>query len=128
MNRIGQIKEKRRFPRLNDRILIFSKTAESLEPVRDITKNISSSGLMFEPCRSISPQTIFDLEIYQPLRESKREFISISILAKVKWVTQINIPDKYEGSNKYRIGVEFIEIDDRERKWIAGYVQDKLNA
>ena len=126
---IAHLKERRRFSRLNERIFIFCRfmEEEDVDIIKGFANNVSAGGLMFEIERSIPPQTIFSLEIYQPLIQSKEEFISISASAKVKWATQIDSADKYGNSNKYRIGVEFVEIDDGERKTIAEYVQSELN-
>lgn len=126
---ITRIEERRRFRRLNDRIFILCQLMKKkdMDVIKGFSNDISASGLCFETDRVISPQAIFSLEIYQPLRRSKEELTAVSALAKVKWVTQMDIVSKYEGSNKYRVGVEFVEIDNRERKAIAEYVQDKLN-
>lgn len=126
---ITRIEERRRFRRLNDRIFIlcqFMKN-ENVDIVKGFSNDISAGGLCFETDRVISPRAIFSLEIYQPLRQSKEELVTVFALAKVKWVRQTDIAGKYEGSNKYKIGVEFVEVDNRERKAIAKYVQEKLN-
>lgn len=126
---IPLMKELRTFSRLNDRIFILCRfrKKKDVDIIKGFTNDISAGGLMFETDRLIPPKDVLNLEIYQPLSQFTREIISIPILAKVKWVTEMNIADKYEGSNKYRMGVEFIKIDDRERKVIAEYVQDKLS-
>lgn len=126
---ITRIEERRRFERLNDRIFILCQFVKKkdVDIIKGFSNDVSAGGLCFETDRFISPQAIFSLEIYQPLRRSKEELINVSALAKVKWVRQTDIAGKYEGSNKYKIGVEFVKIDNRERKAIAEYVQDKLN-
>ncbi|MBI4684546.1 MAG: PilZ domain-containing protein [Nitrospirae bacterium] len=127
---IAPIEERRRFSRLNNRIFILCRfrKKKNVDIIKGFTNDISPGGLMFETDRLIPPQGVLNLEIYQPLSQFSRGIISIPILAKVKWVTEMNIADKYKGSNKYRIGVEFAKIDARERKVIAEYVQDKLSA
>ena len=126
---IAGLKEKRKFPRLNTRAFILYRFMEKkrLNMIKGFTNNISTGGLMFETDRQILTQGIFILEIYQPLGQSGEEIISISTTAKIKWVNQIDIPDKYKGSNKHRIGIEFVEMNNDERKTITEYVQDKLN-
>ena len=125
--------ERRRFPRLNDRIIIHyryteKKNADMGNAIKGFSKNISAGGLMFESDRSIPAQAIFNLEIYQPLRNSNEQIISIPALAKVKWKVRIDNTNEDKGSNKYRIGAEFLEIDAGERNAIAKYVKGKISA
>ena len=124
------IKERRKFPRLNERIFILcqSKEKPGMNTIKGFTKNISAGGLMFETDRPISKQDVFILEIYQPLRQSGQESISITTLAKAKWVTPINSIEKYEGIDRFKMGMEFVKLDDKDRKAIAKCVQAKLNA
>ena len=126
---LSLIEDRRRFRRVNDRIFILCQFMKKkyVDIIKGFSNDLSAGGLCFETDRFISPQAIFSLEIYQPLRQSKEELITVFALAKAKWVTQTDIAGKYEGSNKYIIGVEFVEVDNRERKAIAEYVQDKLN-
>lgn len=123
-----RIEDRRRFRRLNDRIFILCQfmKKKDVDVIKGFSNDISAGGLCFETDRFISPQAVFSLEIYQPLRHSREELTTVFALAKVKWVTQTDIAGKYEGSNKYRVGVEFVEIGERERNVMAGYVQDKL--
>lgn len=126
------LEEKRRFPRLNNRILIHYQLIEKKEAdmgdiIKGFTKNISAGGLMFETDKPIPMQSVLNLEVYQPLTQSGEQIISIFTLAKVKHAMRIDDADRYEGSNKYRIGMEFVEIDDIEKKIIANYVKAGLN-
>lgn len=123
------IKERRLFPRLNERIFILcqSKEKPGINIIKGFTKNISVGGLMFESDRPLSRQGTFILEIYQPSIQSGEEFISITNLAKVKWVTPIDLTQEYEGIDKFKVGMEFLEFDDRDKNTIAKYVLVKLN-
>lgn len=123
------IKEGRRFPRLNERIFILcqSKEKPGMNVVKGFTENISSGGLMFESGEPLPRQDTFILEICQPI-QTGQEFISISALAKIKWVTPMDSAQEREGRNKFKVGMEFLKLDDRDRNTIAKYVQAKLNA
>ena len=123
------IKEGRRFPRLNERIFILCRSKEkpSMNIIKRFTKNISAGGLMFESDGPLPRQDIFILDIYQPSIQSGQEFISITALAKVKWVTPIDFTKEYEGIDKFKVGMEFLKLDDRDRSTIAKYAQTKLN-
>lgn len=101
---------------------------ENTNTIKGFTDNISAGGLMFETDRSMSRTKDFILEIYQPQRESQNDIISIATLAKVKWVKRIDTADRLEGANKFKIGMEFIKLNNRTRKIIANYVKIKLNA
>ena len=123
------IKERRISSRLNERIFILcqSKEKPSMNIIKGFTKNISAGGLMFESDGPLPRQDIFILEIYQPSIQSGQEFISITTLAKVKWVTPIDLTQEYEGRDKFKVGMEFLKLDDRDRDTIAKYAQAKLN-
>ncbi len=95
--------------------------------IKRFTKNISAGGLMFESDGPLPRQDIFILDIYQPSIQSGQEFISITALAKVKWVTPIDFTKEYEGIDKFKVGMEFLKLDDRDRSTIAKYAQTKLN-
>lgn len=120
-------KEKRRFKRIEESIFILLQFGEreGLTLIKGFANNISAGGLMFETDRPIPCVKHFILEIYQPQGESQDEIISITTLAEVKWVKQIDTADRFDGSNKFKIGMEFIKIDDKARKTIADYVQTK---
>lgn len=120
-------KEKRRFKRIEESIFILLQFRErkGLTLIKGFANNISAGGLMFETDRSMPCVKHFILEIYQPQGESQDEIISITTLAKVKWAKRIDTADRFDGSNKFKIGMEFIKIDDKARKMIADYVQTK---
>ena len=124
------IKERRISPRLNERIFILcqSKEKPGMNIIKGFTKNISAGGLMFESDGPLPRQDIFILEIYQPSIQSGQEFISITTLAKARWVTPIDLTKEYEGIDKFKVGMEFLKFNGRDRNTIAKYVQAKLNA
>ncbi len=126
---LARIQEQRKFPRIKEHIFVHGQSMKRKDTniIKGFTNNISAGGLMFETDKRIFPPDVFNLEIYQPSRQWRRKLISIPILAKVKRVTKISPFNKQQGSNKYRVGVEFIEVDNSQRKAIAEYVKEKLN-
>jgi hypothetical protein len=120
--------ERRRFCRLNDHIFVLCRLIEkeNVHTVKAFTKNIGEGGLCFETEQFIPVRTVLDLEVYQPLRKPEGIILSIPAQAKVKWVISTDTATRYEGANKYRSGVEFVKIGDREKKEIAGYVKDAM--
>ena len=85
-----RLEERRRFSRLNQDIFILcqSMEEENKNIIKGFTNNISAGGLMFESDRYMLCTKCFVLELYQPQGESQNEIISISTLARVKWVKQ----------------------------------------
>lgn len=107
---------------------VKDKESDTRDIIKEFTKNISAGGLMFEADSPIPAQSIFNLEIYQPLRNSKAEIISIPTLAKVKWIALIDNADEDKDSDRYRMGIEFVGVDIVDRNRIAEYVRGRSNA
>lgn len=118
--------ERRTFPRFKDNIFVFCRSElTSSDEFKAITCDISGGGLMFESERDIPNQGELELEIYQPRDRDKRVIFSIPTLARVKWSKKIEKDNFGEGENKYRVGIEFSEIQEGDRKIIANYVERK---
>jgi c-di-GMP-binding flagellar brake protein YcgR len=79
-----------------------------------ITKNISSGGLSFTLDKFIKPQTNIIIDINLLSR-------NINSIAAVRWAG--NLPH----SNKYQLGLEFIEIATADKLYISDYVGLKNN-
>ena len=117
--------EGRIFPRLKDNIFILGCLKSSpTEEFKAITNNISAGGIMFETERNISKDSELELEIYQPMDSDKRIIFSILVLAKVKWIRQIEKDNFQQGENKYRVGIEFSKIEEEDRQKIINYVEE----
>lgn len=118
--------ERRRFPRLSKNIFIRCRSkSHSSNEFKAIAENISGGGLMFETDRYIPTQTELGLEIYQPMICSESVILSISVLAKVIWTREKGVKYFEEGENTHRVGVEFLEIREDDRRKIAKYVEEK---
>lgn len=116
--------EGRKYTRFKDKVFIFGSLKSSpIEEIKAIAENISAGGLMFEIEREIRERSELELEIYQPMDRDKRVIFSIPALAMVKWSQKIEKNDFEQGENKYRVGIEFLEIEEGGRKIIAGYVE-----
>ena len=120
--------ERRKYKRLKDNIFIFGSLRLSpSEEFKAFTRDISTGGLMFERERDIPNQGELELEMYQPMDCDKRVIFSIPILTEVKWTRKIEKDNFEQGENKYRVGVEFLEIEEGDRKIIATYVERKTS-
>lgn len=107
--------EKRKCPRLKDNVFIFGNLT-SLNPTGEFkafTRDISAGGLMFETEKDIPQDMRLDLEIYQPIDPRKIIFFSTFAKAKVIWSRKIDKDNFEEGENKYRVGAEFLEVNER---------------
>lgn len=120
--------ERRIFPRFKDNIFIFGNlSSDPIERFKAFTKDVSGGGLMFETEREIPKARGLKLEIYQPLDRDKRMIFSIPVMAKVIWIKNIEKENFERGENKYRIGIEFSEIKEEDRKMIAKYAEVSLS-
>lgn len=115
--------ERRKFRRIET--TIFCQLVQGRERIESVSRDISGGGLMFEIDRFTPPLATFELEIYQPVDYRKSKIVSIFIFARVVWIKEIEESPKFEGSNKYVVGIEFIEIEEEDRTMIAKYVAEK---
>lgn len=117
--------ERRKCRRLKDNVFIFGNlTSSSTEEFKAFTRNISAGGLMFDTEKDIPQDARLGLEIYQPRDRRKTVIFSTSVLARVVWERKIEKDNFEETENKYRIGIEFLEIKEEDRKRIAMYVEE----
>lgn len=116
--------ERRKFPRSKDNIFILCNIISSpIEEFKAITKDISGGGVMFETERNISKESKINMEICQPINRDKTMIFCIPALAKVVWVREIDKDNFESGENKYRVGTEFLEIKEEDKKRIADYIE-----
>lgn len=73
------------------------------------TVNMSSSGLMFPVSQLIAKERFLDLALALPTSPP------ISAKAEVRWTSKVE-------DMGYRLGVQFSEIRDEDRKRIADYI------
>lgn len=116
--------ERRNYSRFRDNIFIFGNLRLSpTEKFKAFTEDISAGGLMFETERDVSKMSEVELEIYQPMDSDKKVIFSIPVLARGVWIRKIEKENFEDGENKYRVGIEFLEIKEEDRKIITTYVQ-----
>lgn len=120
--------KRRGYHRLKENIFIFCRQSSgSWGEFKAITSDIGGGGLMFETERDISAGEALELEIYQPDDCQENTIVSIPVLAKIAWKKQIEKENFQQGENRYRIGIEFLEIEEGDRKMIAQYVKEKTS-
>lgn len=119
--------EKRKFPRLKDNIFVFCRLGPtSSDEFKAITCDISGGGLMFETERDIPKESKLELEIYQPGNRDKTIFFSIHSLARVAWIKRLEKENLEQGENKYRMGIEFLEIKQEDRQRVAKFISESI--
>lgn len=119
--------EMRKYHRLKDNVFIFGNlTSNPNEEFKAFTRDISAGGLMFETEKDIPQDMRLDLEIYQPSDRRKTMVFSIPVLARVVWTRGIEKDNLEEGENKYRIGIEFLEIKEEDRQRVAKFINESI--
>ena len=118
--------EKRKFPRIKDSIFIlYHLSLCPAEEFKAISNDISTGGLMFETERNISKGSKVYMEIDQPIHCDKTMIFCIPVLTKVIWVRKIDKDNFEKGENKYKVGIEFLEIEEVDRNRIAKYIKEE---
>lgn len=119
--------KKRRFPRIKDNIFILYHLSSCPDRrFKAITGDISAGGLMFETERNIPKGSKVCMEIDQPIDCDKTMIFCIPVLAKVIWVRKIDKDNFETGENRYKAGIEFLEIKEEDRKRIAKYAEEGM--
>lgn len=108
--------EKRRFPRVKLKASLCYKIRGTAECNNSVTDDISLGGVGFINHNFIPPETSVGLEI---------NILSkmLNPIGKIAWSQPL------PHSNRYRVGVEFLEFDPREKNYLSDYInlqQDKL--
>ncbi len=117
--------EKRKFRRIENPFFISYRLEDDhrVGASKAIGENISGGGVMLEQENSFHAGTVFYLEIYLQLNPTEDTIYSTPTKAKVVWVNRKENVSKELGSNKYQIGLEFIEMKAEDRERIIGYVE-----
>ncbi len=102
-------KKERQFPRIRFTTPIRVQVRGSGEFSRTVGENVSENGLCFVNDRFIPPSTPVMLEI---------EVLSrvLRPIGRIVWSTP------FPRSNRYRSGMEFVEFDAGEKKFLSDFV------
>ncbi|MCU0652109.1 MAG: PilZ domain-containing protein [Candidatus Omnitrophica bacterium] len=104
--------DNRCFPRIRLQAPLRIQARGSSDFSNTLTNNISLGGLGFSSERFIAPNTLLMLQFNLLSRV-------LSPLAKVAWVNSVPRADKYS------CGVEFMEFDNSEKKYLRDYLDMK---
>ena len=104
------IKEKRQFPRINLRTALRCQVRGDSRFGNAISDNLSTNGVSFVSERFIAPSTPVMLEI--------------NLLARVlRPIGRIIWNSPLPHSDRNRLGVQFIEIDPTEKRYLADFIE-----
>ncbi len=103
------VEEKRGFPRITFRTPLRYQIRGTSEFSDTILENISVGGIGFVNNKFIIPQTLVMLEI-NILSHILRP------IGKVAWASSLS------HSDKYRLGIEFLELDCRDKNYLKDFI------
>ncbi len=116
-----QAVEKRGCPRVMDHVFAFLWKDEKSGITECVTNDIGIGGICFDTCTRLTPGCEAWIEIYAPCDYGKRHLESVIARGKVIWLTEL---EGEKGSNRYRVGMSFVLIEDRDRARIGRYVEN----
>jgi len=105
--------EKRRFPRITLKSPLRCQIRGEREANNVVSSDIGLGGLSFINDRFITPNTFINLELK----------ILNRVISPIGRIVRSN-PLPY--SDKYRMGVEFLEIDFQHKKLLSDYINMQL--
>lgn len=118
--------ERRKYPRFKDKIFVSGKLNSTPgEVLKAFTENFSAGGLMLETEKAALCHSELELELYQPRDETKRVIFSIPVTGRVVFSKKIATENFGQGENQFRIGIEFLKIEEEDRKIIVDYAQGR---
>ena len=118
--------ERRHWPRVAEELLVAYRSKSHVNETVYFTRNISGGGLVFDSPESIPPETQLEMECDVPVDCERRTRHHMLVGARVGWIREIPEALGDEGSNRYRIGVAFDEIDSQDQVCLDEYVRKRL--
>jgi len=109
--------ERRKRARADEEIPVLYE--ESGEIKDSVTENISAAGFSFETEVFVQPSSILEVQINKPIDTGLNAVLPIHAKARTVWIRQSK-------TGKYRLGLEFIDINEQDRDEIGKNVQKKL--
>ena len=112
-----KLPERRRFVRIETPLRVVVKSGDRVDEVT--TKNVSPVGMRFEVSEEFKQSDNLKMTLYLPKSDDP-----IALVGKVIWQTKTSLED----NAPYDVGVEIIEIDDRNKNIFLKYLCDLLYA
>ena len=117
--------ERRKYARLSEKVSLLYHAGEStdLDHLSKITssatKDISGGGFCFETEVYIPPDSILEVQINKIVDKKLKAVLPIHADARVIWIKQVE-------TGKYRLGLQFVDIEEKYRNEIVRDVKEKL--
>ncbi|MEW6101788.1 MAG: PilZ domain-containing protein [Candidatus Omnitrophota bacterium] len=106
--------DKRRFPRITLKTSLGYQVRGKPNIINAVCDNLSCGGASFTNNDFIAPNTILALEINVPQRV-------IRPFGRIAWVNSL------PHSNRYRMGIEFVEWDTLEKDFLSEFINMHTN-
>ena len=110
-----KLPERRRFIRIDTPLRVKIHAEGNVNEV--VTKNISPIGMRFEIGKEIKNSDDLDLSLYIPTSESP-----IRLKGRIVWQRKTSLED----NSPYDVGLEIIEIEDKNKNLFLKYLCDLL--
>lgn len=107
--------EKRRSPRINAKVPLRYQIRGKPEYSSAISGNLSISGLGFINDQFIAPNNCLNIEINLPAQV-------------INAVGRVTRADSLRGSDRYCLGVEFLEMDRRQKSALSDYLGKRIGS
>jgi uncharacterized protein (TIGR02266 family) len=110
------VQERRKYVRLTADVEVRYDVLDtkSHEAMQAVTRNISAGGICLIINEQLPIGTVLQLDIYLPQNQPV-----IKAKGKIVWISAFRMANEKE---RYDAGIEFIEIDEEQRKIIDKYV------
>jgi len=125
---MSEIQERRRFPRLSARVGVEYVVLDKIEAGHFDTesKNICAGGICIIAFENLKPQDILEVKFLIPKSGflMRRQKHIITTKARVIWIDEFS-KDYKEKGRAYKVGIEFIDISQSDKRAIQEYIQKK---
>ena len=111
--------ERRKYPRCEEEMSLLYKYPKAAEIKTSPTRNISGGGVCFETEAQVSPGDVLEIQINKPIDGGLGAILPIHVDARVTWIEQVK-------PGKYKLGLQFVDIDEKYRKEIIRNVEKNL--
>ena len=111
--------ERRRFPRLEEKLVLSYHALGGNEPRMSLTRNISGGGVCFPTEIRFPSGYKLALQIFKPTKTSLGGKLLLCVSARVVWTNEIQ-------SAQWESGLEFINVKEKEQGEVIGYVNERL--
>ena len=111
--------DRRQHPRANEEVPVMYQKPEGKEIKNSTTRDISVGGIAFETEIFVPPATTMEIQINKPINGGMKATLPIHVSAKVIWIKQAD-------TGKYKLGLEFLGMEERYREEITKNVEEQL--